>query len=87
MAFFTTLSATLLAPATETTSTDGVKMYEFKAVNQAKSPSVLVLLQAEQGTENGTFLKALAENVAQSPTKVLVSGLVQFVLAEKDETI
>jgi len=85
MAFFTSLSASLLAPATESTSTDGVKIYEFKALNQAANPGIPVLLHVEQGTENGTFLKALAENASTTPVKVLVSGVIQSVLAEKDE--
>lgn len=85
MAFFTSMTATLLAPAEETKSTDGVDMYEIKAMNAAGSPGVPVLLQVEKGTENATFLQALAKDAASKPARVLVSGIIQSVLAEKDK--
>lgn len=86
MAFFTSASATILEKGTEGLSPEGKPVHIFKALNSASSPGVLVLLMVDSGTENASFMMKLSEMIAeQGPQRVLVTGVMQTVLAERDD--
>lgn len=87
MAFFTNASATLLEAGSPGVSPEGKPVHIFKALNTASEPGVPVLLMVDAGTEVCEFLQSLSELVAtQGAPRVLVSGVLQTVLAEKDES-
>ena len=86
MSFFTTISASLLAPATEGTSNEGKPTLEIKALNAASNPGVPVLLVVDRETENAKFLKELAAQTADNKAaRVLISGVMQMVPAEQNK--
>ena len=88
MAFYTTLSASIVAPATDGKTSEGVDVFEIKGVNAATSPGIPVLMQVDKTSEHGKFLKQLSDKTKDGSTiRVLVSGIFQPVLAIKnDET-
>lgn len=85
MAYFTTLTATLLAPAAEDTTPDGVEVYKIKCANSASSPGIPTLLMVDKDTENGSFLKALSDKTSDAACRVLVTGVLQLTPAVKDD--
>jgi len=86
MSFFSTLSATILAPAEEGTSNEGKQTLEIKALNTASNPGIPVLLVVDRDTDNAKFLKELAAQTAQNKAaRVLVSGVLQLCPAEQDK--
>ena len=86
MAFFTNISASIVSGAEQTTSPEGVACLQFKAINTASNPGIPVLLTVDADTENAKFLKALGDKaVAGESVRVLVSGILQPVLAERDQ--
>ena len=86
MAFFTSISASIVSGAQETTTAEGVAAYELKAINTACNPGIPVLLTVDKDTENAKFLKALGDKAAKEEAiRVLVSGIIQPVLAERDD--
>ena len=86
MAFFTTLSASIVAPAVESKTAEGVDVYEIKGINTAANPGIPVVMLVDKTSHNAAFLKGLADKTADgSSVRVLVSGIIQPVLAQKDE--
>ena len=86
MAFFTSISASIVSGAQETTTAEGVAAYELKAINTACNPGIPVLLTVDKDTENAKFLKALGDKAAKGEAiRILVSGIIQPVLAERDD--
>ncbi len=86
MSFFGALTATLISPAVETTTAEGVEVYEVKSINMASDPAVPALILCDRQTEHGQFLKALADQVTDTfKPRVLVSGVVQPTAAERPE--
>ncbi len=84
MAFFSTISATLLAPATETTTAEGVNVYELKGLNTTSNPGIPVLMYVDKTDDCAEFLKGLAAKTTDgTPIRVLVSGIIQNVPAQK----
>jgi len=84
MAFFSTISATLLAPATETTTAEGVNVYELKGLNAASNPGMPVLMYVDKTSDCAEFLKGLAAKTTDGTAiRVLVSGIIQNVQAQK----
>jgi hypothetical protein len=89
MSFFTTLSASLLSTAAEATNSEGVDIYEIKAVNlPASGEAIPILLQVDQESTQGRWLKEAAAMTKDGKAmRVLVSGILQQQLALKnDET-
>jgi len=75
-----------MAPATETTSSEGKPVYELKGVNLASKPGVPVILMVDQKTENGDFLQKLSQKTSDgSSVRVLATGIVQPVLADRNK--
>lgn len=86
MSFFSTLSATLLAPAEEGTSNEGKPTLEIKALNAASNPGIPVLLVVDRDTDNAKFLKELSQKASTgAAARVLVSGVLQLIPAEQDK--
>ena len=88
MAFYTSISASIVAPATESKTAEGVDVYEIKGINAATSPGIPVVMHVDRSSDNGKFLKSLSEKTKDGTSvRVLVSGIMQPVLAMKnDET-
>lgn len=89
MAFYTTLSASIIAPATETTTSENVDVFEIKGINAATQPGIPVVMQVDRKSEQGKFLKKLSDKTKDGESiRVLVTGIMQPVLAVKnDETM
>ncbi len=86
MAFFTSITATILKPAEETKTTEGVEVYEVKGVCQASKPGIPVVMLVDKDSEQGKFLKGLADLTKGKKTaRVLVSGVIQTCYAQKSE--
>lgn len=86
MAFFGTLTATLIAPAEEITTAEGVDAYEIKAVNASCTPGIPMLLIVDRKTDNGKFLKELSQLCKEDyKPRAMVTGVLQPVLAEKGD--
>ena len=90
MAFYTTLSASIVAPATKTKNPDGVDIFEVKGIcaPNTSNSGIPVLMHVDADSEHGQFLKALSDKTAEGASiRVLVTGLMNPVLAMKnDET-
>jgi hypothetical protein len=86
MAFFGAVSVNILAPAEETTSSEGRPVIQFKGLNLASQPGVPVVCMVDKETENATFLKQLSDKTKDGSTvRVLVTGILQPVAAEKNK--
>jgi len=88
MAFFTSLTASIIDKAVETTNSEDQEIYEIKAICQASPDAMPVLLQVFRDTSTGKFLKEAADMAAAGKSmRLQVTGIVQTVQAEKnDET-
>ena len=90
MAFYTTLSASIVAPATKTKNPDGVDIFEVKGIcaPNTSNSGIPVLMHVDADSGHGQFLKALSDKTAEGASiRVLVTGLMNPVLAMKnDET-
>ena len=86
MAFFGAVTVNILAPAEETTSSEGRPVYQFKGLNLASQPGVPVVCMVDKETENATFLKQLSDKTKDGSTvRVLVTGILQPVAAQKNK--
>ena len=86
MAFFTSISTTIVSGAEQTTSPEGDACLQLKAINTASNPGIPVLLTVDADTANAQLLKALGDQaVAGEGVCMLVSGILQPVLAERDQ--
>lgn len=86
MAFFGTLSVTVLGEAEPFVTPDGVDAYKINGVNTSCPDPLLVTMIVDKSTETGSFLKQVADLTASNSCgRVLVTGVVQSVLAIKGE--
>ena len=87
MAFFTSISANLLkAEAKETTTAEGAEVYEIKGYNNGDGTAIPLVLLIDKESDHAAFAKGLAELANKDTSvRVLVSGVLQSVYAEKDK--
>ncbi len=86
MAFFGSLSVTVLGKAESFVTNDGVDTYKINGINTSCPEPLLVTMIVDKSTETGSFLKQVADLTAtNSCGRVLVTGVVQSVLAMKGE--
>ena len=86
MAFFGTISVTVLGEAEDFVTPEGVDAYLINGINTSSPDPLLVTMVVDKDTENGSFLKQVADLTKKNECqRVLVSGVVQSVLAQKND--
>ena len=87
MAFYTSITGFIAGPATKKTNPDGVEVFEVQALNKSCDPPILMRIQADAASEHGKTLNALAKDAQKTSARILATGPVEFVSAQKnDET-
>lgn len=88
MAFYCSMTGFILEAAEETTTAEGVEVYQVKAINKSCDPPILMSIMADKGSPQGDMLNGVSKLVAKKEAaRVLVSGIMQPIAAIKsDET-
>lgn len=87
MALFTSISVELIKGGLkEEKSSEGVDVYSVASACRVCDPAIPVLLMIDKDSDNAAFVKALAEKADEGKRiRVLVSGVLQSVYAQKDD--